>query len=167
MAVGMTDGVIPSSGHPKNTYRASHIISKAFNSYSWSGNSRKLSSPFFGWNLWKNKPIDKSQIYIRFNPIYLVFCIVYHLFWIFWCVFLSCRWCSSRKIEEQAKSSKKESKEAKMGKVQEHATAWFCHAAAWDDPIKNPRLACRGMPNSCRDMAVLMWKTLFFIIFGK
>ena len=26
---------------------------------------------------------DKSQIYIRFNPIYLVFCIVYHLFWTF------------------------------------------------------------------------------------
>ena len=31
---------------------------------------------------------DKSQIYIRFNPIYLVFCIVYHLFWTFLCVFM-------------------------------------------------------------------------------
>ena len=85
--------------------------------------------------------VDKSQIYI-----YLVFCIVYHLFWAFLCLFLSCRWCSHGKIEEQAKNSKKESKEVKMGKVQEHVTAWFCHAAAWGLPVKNPRLACRSMP---------------------
>ena len=26
---------------------------------------------------------DKSQIYMMFSPIYLVFCIVYHLFWAF------------------------------------------------------------------------------------
>ena len=96
--------------------------------------------------------INKSQIYMKFTLIYLVFCIVYHLFWTFWCVFLSCRWCSSRKIEEQAKSSKKESKEAMLGKAREHAAAWFCHAAAWDALVKNPRPACRGMPNSCRSM---------------
>ena len=27
--------------------------------------------------------VDKSQIYMRFTFIYLVFCIVYHLFWAF------------------------------------------------------------------------------------
>ena len=26
---------------------------------------------------------DKGQICIEFNPIYLVFCVVYHLFWMF------------------------------------------------------------------------------------
>ena len=26
---------------------------------------------------------DKGQICIEFNPIYLVFCVVYHLFWTF------------------------------------------------------------------------------------
>ena len=26
---------------------------------------------------------DKSQIYMKFTFIYLVFCIVYHLFWVF------------------------------------------------------------------------------------
>ena len=94
---------------------------------------------------------DKSKIYMKFTLIYLVFCIVYHLFWTFWCVFLSCRWCSSRKIEEQAKSSKKESKEAKIGKAREHAATWFHHAAAWADLVKNPRLACRSMPRRCKN----------------
>ena len=96
--------------------------------------------------------IDKSQIFMRFTLIYLVFCIVYHLFWAFLCVFLSCRWCSSRRIEERAKCSKKESKEAKMGKAREHAATWFCHAAVWGSSVKNPRLAYRSMPNSCRSM---------------
>ena len=27
------------------------------------------------------KAHDKGQLCIRFNPIYLVFCIIYHLFW--------------------------------------------------------------------------------------
>ena len=94
---------------------------------------------------------DKSQICMRFTFIYLVFCIVYHLFWAFLCVFWSCRWCSSRRIEERAKWSKKESKEAILGKVREHAAAWFCHAAAGLS-VKNPRLTCRSMPNSCRSM---------------
>ena len=31
----------------------------------------------------KRNPSDKGQIYIEFNPLYLVFCIVYHLFWTF------------------------------------------------------------------------------------
>ena len=31
----------------------------------------------------KNFISDKSQIYIRFNHIYFVFCVVYHLFWTF------------------------------------------------------------------------------------
>ena len=35
--------------------------------------------------------VDKSQIYMRFTLIYLVFCIVYHLFWALLLVFLSCR----------------------------------------------------------------------------
>ena len=89
---------------------------------------------------------------MRFTLIYLVFCIVYHLFWVFLCVFWSCRWCSSRRIKERAKSSKNESKEAMLGKAQEHAAVWFCHATAWDALVKNPRLACRSMPNSCRSM---------------
>ena len=29
------------------------------------------------------KVVDKGRLCIRFNPIYLVFCIVYHLFWTF------------------------------------------------------------------------------------
>ena len=95
--------------------------------------------------------VDKSQIYMKFTLIYLVFCIVYHLFWTFGCLFLSCRWCSSGKIEEQTKSSKNESKKAKMGKVQEHAATWFCHNAAWEAPVKNPRLACRSMPRQCKN----------------
>ena len=59
---------------------------------------------------------DKSQIYMRFTLIYLVFCIVYHLFWAFLCVFLSCRWCSSRRIEERAKCSKRSQKRQKWAK---------------------------------------------------
>ena len=93
----------------------------------------------------KTAPANKSQIYMKFTLIYLVFCIVYHLFWTFWCLFLSCRWCLSGKIKERAKSSKKESKEARLGKSREHA-------AAWGPLVKNPRLACRSMPNSCRSM---------------
>ena len=96
--------------------------------------------------------VDKSQIYMRFTLIYLVFCIVYYLFWAFLSVFLSCRWCSSRKIEERAKSSRKESKATMLGKAREHVATWFCHAAAWATSVKNPRLACRSMPNSCRSM---------------
>ena len=96
--------------------------------------------------------VDKSQIYMKFTLIYLVFCIVYHLFWTFWCLFLSCRWCSSGKIKERAKSSKKESKEARLGKSREHAATWFFHVAAWGPSVKNPRRACRSMPNSCRSM---------------
>ena len=95
---------------------------------------------------------DKSQIYMRFTLIYLVFCIVYHLFWIFLLVFLSCTWCSSRTIEARAKCSKKESKEAILGKAREHAAAWFYHAAAWGTSVKNLRPACHSMPNSCRNM---------------
>ena len=86
---------------------------------------------------------DKSQIYMRFTFIYLVFCIVYHLFWAFWCVFWSCRWCLRRNIEEQTKSSRKESKEAKMGKAREHT-------ATWATSVKKPRLACRSMPMRCK-----------------
>ena len=74
--------------------------------------------------------VDKSQIYMRFTLIYLVFCIVYHLFWAFLLVFLSCRWCSSRRIKEHAKWSKKESKEIILGKGREHHAAWFYHVAA-------------------------------------
>ena len=35
--------------------------------------------------VWKRHTglIDKGRLCIRFNPIYLVFCIVYHLFWTF------------------------------------------------------------------------------------
>ena len=68
--------------------------------------------------------VDKGQIYIRFNPIYLVFCIVYHLVWTFWCVFSCYRWCSSKMIKERAKDSKKEQKEPRSGYVQGHAAAW-------------------------------------------
>ena len=112
---------------------------------------------------------------MRFTLIYLVFCIIYHLFWVFLCVFLSCRWCSSRRIEERAKCSKKELKEAKMGKARENVAAWFCHAAAWGTSVKNPRLACsnscssmlrrcknkilkrcRSMPKPCRGMATFI-----------
>ena len=106
--------------------------------------------------------VDKSQIYMIFTPIYLVFCIVYHLFWAFLCLFLSCRWCSSGKIEEQAKNSKKESKEVKMGKVQEHAAAWFCHAAAWGLPVKNPRLACPIHAAACQCCAKTRFYSFFF-----
>ena len=95
---------------------------------------------------------DKSQIYMKFTLIYFVFYIFFHLFWTFWCVFLFCRWCSNGKIEEQAKSSKKESKEVMLGKAREHAAAWFCHVAAWDASIKNPRLAYCNMPNLCCSM---------------
>ena len=35
----------------------------------------------------KCEGVDKSQIYMRFTLIYLVFCIVYHLFWVFLRVF--------------------------------------------------------------------------------
>ena len=52
-----------------------------------------------------NGYVDKGRLCIRFNPIYLVFCIVYHLFWTFWCVFSCCRWCSSKMIKERAKKA--------------------------------------------------------------
>ena len=53
-----------------------------------------------------------------------MFCVVYHLFWTFWCVFSWCRWCSSEIIKEWTKDSKKELKEPKFGYVQRHAAAW-------------------------------------------
>ena len=95
---------------------------------------------------------DKSQIYMKITLIYLVFCIVYHLFWAFLCLFLSCRWRASGKIEERAKSSKKKSKKARLGKSWKHAAAWFCHAVTWGLSVKKPRLACCSMPHSCRSM---------------
>ena len=67
---------------------------------------------------------DKGQIGIEFNPIYLVFCVIYHLFWTFWCVFSWCSWCSSKIIKEWTKDSKKEQKEPRFGYVQGHAAAW-------------------------------------------
>ena len=142
-----------------------------------SGGSLGVVSRLVGMNkfcwfiLLEDKQKAKLNIYMRFTRIYFVFCIVYHLFWAFLCVFLSCRWCSSRKIEERAKSSKKETKEAILGKAQEHAATWFHHAAVWATSVKNPRLACgsmprrckkkilktcRSMPKSCRDMATLI-----------
>ena len=99
--------------------------------------------------------VDKSQIYIRFNPIYLVYCIIYHLFWTFWCVFSCCRWCSSKMFKERAKKSIKEQKgeksvmfksmprhdsfmpqhvqisESNIKTREGHAAAWPIHAAAW------------------------------------
>ena len=50
--------------------------------------------------------VDKSQLYMRFTLIYLVFCIVYHLFWHFYVCFYLVG-------DVQVEGSKNEQSEAK------------------------------------------------------
>ena len=77
--------------------------------------------------------IDKGYFCIYFIFAYLVFCLVYHQFWELLCLFWSCRWCPSRKIEELAKWSNWESKKQIMARAREYAAAWFYHAATWGE----------------------------------
>ena len=108
---------------------------------------------------------------IYFIPLYLVFCLVYHQFWGTLRVFLSCRWCSSKRIKEQAIRSQKKQiwakqesmprhgsvmpqREATQSKTRgQHAAACPIHAAAWQN-----KRACRGMVLSCRSMRQLSQK---------
>ena len=50
--------------------------------------------------------VDKSKLYMRFTLIYLVFCIVYHLFWYFYVCFYLVG-------DVQVEGSKNEQSEAK------------------------------------------------------
>ena len=119
----------------------------------WVGFDSCLIRVWFGFGYPNLYPIDKGQICIKANPIYLVFCVVYHLFWTFWCVCSCCRWCSSKIIKKWSKDSKNEQKRARIGYVQEHAAAWLFHACAdFRVQYKNQRGACRGMAHSCRNM---------------
>ena len=132
--------------------------------------------------------VDKSQIYMKFTFIYLVFCIVYHLVWTFWCVFSCYRWCSSKMIKEWTKDRKKEQKEPIFGYVQghaaawqgsmpqhvqisspsqkireEHAAAWLLHAAAYHVKAEKASFkACRSMPYPCRGMTTIISLVYFW-----
>ena len=93
----------------------------------------------------ENMSGDKSQIYIRVNPIYLVVCIVYHLFWTFWCVFSCCRWCSSKMIKERAKKSIKEQKGEKSAmfkSMPRHDSFMPQHVQISESNIKTREAAC-------------------------
>ena len=97
-------------------------------------------------------------------PLYLVFCLVYHQFWALLCVLLSCRWCSSRWIEERANrrqmsefSTKEESMlrhevhSAKKQRAACHNMTYLC--CGMPKLVKNRFLrSCQSMPKSCRGM---------------
>ena len=92
---------------------------------------------------------DKSQIYMRFTLIYLVFCIIYHLFWAFLLVFYLIG-------DVQVEGSKNKQKGVERGNSGQSKRA--CRGMVLScrsmrcTPVKNQRSACRSMPKLCRSM---------------
>ena len=125
---------------------------------------------------------DKSQIYMRFTLIYLVFCIVCHLFWHFYvCFYLvgDVQVERSKNKQSEAKRSQKKHFWAKQKSMSWHGFVMPQHEITQS---KNPRPACRSMPNSCRSMprqfedkilktcpnhAAAWWHLSAWVIFGN
>ena len=102
---------------------------------------------------------DKGELYIYFTPLYLVFCLVYHKFWVFYVCFYLLG-------DVRAKESKNEQLGVKRSNFGQNKRACRGIVNSCRDMstfgrlnTKNPRPTCRSMPNSCRGMAVLMCKT--------
>ena len=108
---------------------------------------------------------------MRFNLIYLVFCIVYHLFLAFLCVFLSLGDVQVERSKNKQRVAKRSQKKQYWAKhesmprhgfimpqhelIQSKTQGW--HAAACQGKAKNKILrSCRSMPKSCRDMMTMI-----------
>ena len=87
---------------------------------------------------------DKSQLYMRFTLIYLVFCIVYHLFWHFYvCFYLVGDFQVERSKNEQSEAKKSQKRRfwVKQESMSRHGFIMPQHEV---NSIKNLRPACQG-----------------------